>query len=303
MSSNDPYYSDPPQLKKSFVCFADILGFSQLSKEAIDSGKGDEFLFKIRNALNSAYEGVRENSSSSLSSDRFFSIKIFTDNIVVGYPIDWPTISLGESELGHMFRTFSQFQLNLALAGYLVRGGIAFGDHYMDDDIVFGDALLAAAKEDNGGGAPKITFSASAVEVLRHHLGFYGRAEYSPQSSELLQEQDGSVFINYLENAFMAFPDGPIFFEIFENHRKTLLSGFEKYSAVPAVQAKYEWAIRYHNFVCDDFIKNHPVPTDPNTDPAYGSAILHAQRLSEYKIDIETTGQPPARLTLDPILP
>lgn len=303
MTNKTPYPSEPPELRKSFVCFVDILGFSQLSIEAIESGQGSEFLKKIRNALNHAYKEVKENSKSTISSDEFFSIKIFTDNIVVGYPITSSSIGLGEPELGHMFRTFSQFQLSLAMAGFLVRGGIAFGNHYMDDDIVFGKALLEAAKEDSGGGAPKIAVSNSAVEILRHHIGFYGAPEHSPQSSVLLQEQNGSVFINYLENAFMAFPDAPIFFEVFEKHRETLLNGVNKYSDLPAVKEKYEWAIRYHNFICDEFIKNNPVPTDPETDPAYGSAIVDAQKLSDYRIDLETQGDPPVRLSLEPIMP
>jgi len=299
-TTKNPYHSNPPKLIPSFVCHVDILGYTQLSKEAITSGNGDVFLNKIRLALTEAYDRVRK-SSKGWSNNHRFSIKVFTDNIVVGYPVMNFQISLGEEELGHIFSIFSEFQVALAMEGFLVRGGIAFGNHYMDEDIVFGDALLEAVKLDSTGGAPKVSLSPSAVEVLQHHLGFYSNPEHSPQSHDLLEDSDGSVFINYLENAFIAFPEGGIFFEVFEKHRNTIVDGLKKHSGFPDVRAKYEWAARYHNFVCEDFQVKHPVPTSPDADELYAAATIEARRLTEYKIDIESLAPAPGRLKLPPI--
>ncbi|MFC1666008.1 hypothetical protein ACFL17_10380 [Pseudomonadota bacterium] len=302
MIAFDPYKSTPPELVKSFVCYVDILGFSQLSKEAITSSNGDVFLRKIHLALTRAYDRVRKNSNEWSNKQRF-SIKIFTDNIVVGYPIKHFTSNLGESELGHIFSVFSDFQVGLALEGFLVRGGIAFGDHYMDDEIVFGDALLGAVNQDSAGGAPKISLAPSAVKILQHHLGFYSDPQNSPQSQYLLEDSDNSIFVNYLERAFIAFPDAGIFFEVFEKHKKTLIEGLKKYSGNPDVRAKYEWAARYHNFVCDDFLEKNSIPTSLDVDEFYAAAVDEAQTLLEYKIDIESLAGTPSRLLLKPILP
>lgn len=284
----NPYSSDPPKLIKSFVCHVDILGYSELSKEAIFSGNGDIFLNKIRLALTKAYDRVRK-SSEGWSNKHLFSIKVFTDNIVLGYPVKDTERSVGEEELGHIFRIFSEFQVALVMEGFLVRGGIAFGKHYMDDDIVFGDALLEAVKLDSSGGAPKISLAPSAAKILQNSLGFRRASEHPPQSCDFLDDSDGSIFINYLENAFIGYPDEGVFFEVFECHRTTVVDGLKKYRGEPDVRAKYEWAARHHNFVCEDFQKKHPVPTSPDADEIYAAAASEARRLSDYMIDIEST--------------
>lgn len=291
-----------PKLALSCVCYVDILGFSQMSREAITNKRGDEFLARVRSALNSGYERMRK-SARSFSNEHRFKIKVFTDNVVVGYPIAEFSHSHGEGELGSIFDVFSEFQLGLAMEGFLVRGGISIGAHYMDDDIVFGDALLEAVEQDKTGGAPKITLSKSAVEVVRRHLGFYFDPEESPQNQVLLQDADGSIFIDYLQNAFIAFPDASVAFDAFEKHKTTLVSGLKTYRSVPGVWSKYEWASRYHNAVIDDFLAKNPVPTSPDADEIYAASAIEARALNGYKIDIESLATAPRKMILRPIQP
>lgn len=67
------------------------------------------------------------------------------------------------------------------------------------------------------------------------------------------------------------------------------------------MRSKYEWAARYHNFVCKEFAENHPIPTSPDADGLYACACEDAQRLSDYMIDIESLAAAPCRMTLTPI--
>jgi Tfp pilus assembly protein PilV len=85
--SNKPklYPDNPPKMLISVVCFVDVLGFSQLSMEAIQNGDEQKFLIKLSNALSKAYERIREHSKGWDDSESF-NIKVFTDNVVVGYP-------------------------------------------------------------------------------------------------------------------------------------------------------------------------------------------------------------------------
>lgn len=302
MKKTEVYSTKSPKLVRSFVCYVDILGYSQLSKEALKSGNGNSFLNRIKFALNEAYKRVREKSKDWNDNDRF-SIKIFTDNIVVGYPLPNFKSDYGEAELGHIFSTFSEFQLGLAMEGFLVRGGIAYGAHYMDDEIVFGDALLEAVAQDKAGGPPRISLAPSAVEVLQHHLGFYGDPGCSPQSQDVLEDFDGSIFLNYLEEAFIAFPEEGIFFDVLADHKDTIVSGLKKYKGNPDIKAKYEWAARYHNFICKEFLEKHPIPTSPDADEVYAAAVSQAQSLLEYLIDIESHAASPSRMKLRPIRP
>lgn len=284
------YSKKPPEMLSSFVCYADILGFSRLSTEALDANKGDMFLQKLRSALTKAYERLRKHAKG-FGKDQFYTIKVFTDNIVVGYPISPKGFGAGESELGDIFSTFSEFQLGLALEGFLVRGGIAFGKHYMDKDIVFGDALLEAVAQDKMGGAPCISLSTSAVKLLQHHLSFYGETNCAPQYRDLLEDADGTIFLNYLEQAFVAFPDGGIFFEFIKGHRDIIVAGLKEFKSNPGARSKYEWAARYHNFVCKEFAETHEI---------YAYAAEEAQGLLKYLIDIDSLSATPCRIKLKP---
>lgn len=288
----------------SFVCFADILGYSQLSIEANKSGQDEQFLMKLRNALSTAYERVRKHANG-WGGNEYFSIKVFTDNIVVGYPIPSYKISgdYGESELGEIFSIFAEFQVGLAMEGFLIRGGIAFGNHYMDDEIVFGDALIEAVAQDKGGGPPRISLAPSAVKMLQRHLGFYGETNWAPQFRDTLEDSDGTIFLSYLEEAFLAYPDGGIFFEVIERHRDTIIDGLKTYKGNPGVRSKYEWAARYHNFVCTEFAETNPVSHDPDADEISAAAAEEAQLLKNYLIDIEALAAVPKRINLKPIRP
>ncbi|MFC1610280.1 hypothetical protein ACFL6C_04930 [Myxococcota bacterium] len=238
-------------------------------------------------------------SARSSGDTAAFDIKIFTDNVVVGYPIR-DGRGVGEPELGHIFGVFADFQAMLAMQGHLVRGGIALGNHYMDDDIVFGDALIEAVKLDESGGAPRIALAPSAVEAVQHHLAFYGKPQSSPDYDDLLQDADGTVFLNYLEVAFVGFPDGGINLAVFEKHRNRIEGGLERFQG-KQVRPKYEWAARYHNFVCEDFADRYAsvVPSDAET----AALADHVQSLRDFIIKGVDMTNVPTRLRLNPIKP
>lgn len=298
----NPYNkSDSLTMLPSFVCYADILGYSHLSTNAINSGEAEIFLKSLRKALSSAYARIREHSKG-IADDPFYGVKVFTDNIVVGYPLHKPDWDYGEPELADILDTFSELQCSLAMEGFFLRGGIAFGDHYMDEDIVFGDALLEAVKQDKSGGAPCISLAKSAVEKVRRQLGFYGEdANWAPHHYHLLEDSDGTIFLNYLGEAFCAFPDAGPFFEVIEAHQQHVTKGLIENKAVPGIRAKYEWAARYHNFVCRNFAERHPVPTAPDSDEFNACANEEAQKLLNYIIDIESLAATPRRMSIRPI--
>jgi len=279
----------------SFVCYSDILGYSQLSKNAIKTGNGPDFLKRLRHALCNAYGRVREHSRG-WGDNSFYAVKVFTDNIVLGYPLHRPDFDEGEPEFGDILNTFAEFQAGLAMEGFFVRGGIACGEHYMDDDIVFGQALLEAVDQDKAGGPPRITIAPSALAKLDRQLGFYGDPEWAPHNKYVLKDCDGAIFLDYLSEAFCVFPEGGILFEIIEGHRQAIVEGLTVYKGNPGVRAKFEWAARYHNFICEDFAENHSVPNSPDADEVYAAAAEEAQTLLDHRIDIEALAARPSRL-------
>ncbi len=300
-----PYFSahEEPTLQPSFVCFADILGYSELSNQALSTGEGDAFLRRLSSALNSAYRRVRERANNFRTNDlRMFDIKIFTDNIVIGYPVDNVEFTQGESELAIIFQVFSEFQMELFQAGFLLRGGIAFGLHYMDNDVVFGDALLSAVKLDKNGGPPYLSLDSEAVKRVQGQLAFYGApTSGTPQHYFLREDSDGKIFVNYLSLVEGAFPDGDLLFDLIAGHRSTIESGLRDYRSIPSVRAKYEWVARYHNYYCREFAQSYPVSTSPEADPEAVAISEEAQRVLEYIIDIEAFAAEPRPLSLESV--
>src|SRR5262249_6840383 len=119
----------------------------------------------------------------------------------------------------------------------------------------------------------------SAIEFLRRHVSFYGAANHAPQYQDMLQDADGTVFVHYLNAAFAAYPDGGIFFEVLEKHRDAVVSNLQRFRGVPGVRSKFEWAARYHNFVCSEFTATHNEPEVAEHIIPEGEFVVSPQRL------------------------
>ena len=120
------YDSNNPRLIPSVVSFIDVLGFSQLGMEAINSNEGDVFLNQIHTSLNKARHAITNEMSLA-------KVKVFTDNVVIG----WPIYGDGEGELGITFLYLAEYQFLLTLDAFFIRGGVSVGDHFMDEETVF----------------------------------------------------------------------------------------------------------------------------------------------------------------------
>lgn len=268
----------------SFVCYADILGYSQLCSEALKLEQGNDFLRQLRSALSSVYFNIRERLNSRRQ--RFFSMKVFTDNIVIGFPLHDPEFEQGWPELADILDIFKEMQFTLAIHGFFIRGGITRGLHYMDDDIVFGDALLNAVALDKKGGPPRITLDSNVVKTIIDQMdSMYCHGEYV---DDILKDVDGTYYLNYLGESYRFYPQGGIYTDLIEEHKKHIILSLKKYSALPDIRAKYEWVARYHNFVCRNFAERNQIPCDPDAEEVAAFAAVEAQRLLEHIIDLES---------------
>lgn len=136
---------------------------------------------------------------------------------------------------------------HIARHGYLIRGAITVGDLYIDEDIIFGPALLEAYEaESKLATFPRVILCENAVN------------EYKPawtrKIPDLLMDSDNKVFIDYLHATVMiAYPDDRPFTEFTDGHKITIVENLQKYKNDPHIRAKYEWAAVYHNSFCDRF--------------------------------------------------
>jgi len=281
----NPYATPgPPRMRLSVVCYADILGYGSLTQHALRNGLADDFLVRLHRALSSAHQRVRQRAED-MGEYAPLAINVFTDNIVVGYPLSRAPLDNGEPEMSDTLGLFAEFQIGLAMEGFFVRGGVAYGRHYMDQDVVFGDALLEAVGLDAHGGPPRLVLAQSALHLVKQHFDSAFNIENSWYYDNLLVDIDGAVFLDYLAQAFMAFPDGGVFLPVVEAHRDSVIAGLRNYRVEHGVFDKYRWAAGYHNFVCRDFTKRHPISHDPDEDEICGAAAVQAQRLLDYVIE------------------
>ena len=248
-----PKLWDPelPEMLPAIICHADILGFTNMTRDSLKSGTEREFLIQLKKALSTTYDRLRRQATltgpfavdSSLDTKedfKVFDMKVFTDNIVVAYPYPATDIALGEPELGSLLMLFSEAQANLAEHGFFLRGAIATGLHYQDHDLVFGKALLEAVELDKSGGEPRLVIAQSVEKLILQHLEWYGGPE-SPYHYRLLEDPtDGLLFIDYLQSAFGNFPDDPVNYQLLQAHSEIVTTRLQEYADNANIRKKYE---------------------------------------------------------------
>ena len=260
----NPYTRDGHgfRLVDSVVCFLDILGYREL---VADGGEAAQRSF--HNALAESYPMMLAEMGYDPGDDYppLFALKTFTDNVVLARPIG--PRNDGESELGNVAMAVGALQTQLALKGFFVRGGIAFGPAYVDDFGVFGDALLQAYYgECQLARDPRIILCASARAQVIQHIGYYADPAHSPQNREMRQDSDGQAFVSYLEHLAPAPYEGGFALDAIATHRDVVADRLRRFRDKPILWAKYEWVARYHNHFCERYAdlcdEGYRVPLD-----------------------------------------
>lgn len=241
------YDQENPKLINSMVCTIDILGFSQMIVDSCSKGYGNKLLNEISSLINKNKQCIIPNKYSQ------GKIKIYTDNMIVGYPIK----DDGEEELDEILDNVSEYQFNLALEGLFVRGGVSVGEFYINEDIVFGPALLDAHNtESNLACYPRIVLDDKTVSRLQKYINNYD--DVAPQHKKILIGSDGQWFLNYLNTIFKYFTECNNEYEFEKVQIELLLKHKAKIEEMLSLSKKnirtwdkYVWTANYHNYFCD----------------------------------------------------
>ena len=240
------YNQEKPELVDSIVCAIDILGFSQMIIDSCNKGDGGSLLREINYLINKNKQCIIPNKYSQ------GKIKIYTDNMIVGYPIKGD----GEEELNEILDNVSEYQFNLSLEGLFVRGGVSIGDFYINEDIVFGPALLDAHNTESQLACyPRIILDDKTVERLQKYINYY---DVAPQHNKILIDNDGQWFLNYLNTIFKYYTQCSnqyeferIQLELLLRHKEKIEEMLEIHKKNTRVWDKYVWTANYHNYFCD----------------------------------------------------
>ena len=184
-----------PVHKLSYCAFLDVLGFSARIEQSFKDGLGDVLLQEFHGILAKQIATLREDTNDSL-----LYFKSFTDNIILAHPQISDDL---ESEFGFILWSMSRYQFDMAQRGFFIRGGLSIGPLFVDDNSVYGPALLDAYKlESKVAVNPIVILSDDVMALVLHHCTYY-MDEDAPQHRAVLVNPDGRFFINYLDECFL----------------------------------------------------------------------------------------------------
>ncbi len=236
-----------PRLRPSVAAYLDILGYSDYIAGVFEEGRAENELVRLRSALDVAYEHLKEQSNKQHFNGKLdFQVRSFTDNLLIGYPIPEHGDALGI--LIMVVHCVGYLQMELARGGYFVRGAISVGALYVDDDIIFGPALMEAYRaEQKLAVYPRVILCDSAEGPFRGPW-------QNRKVPGVLVDSDRRVFIDYLDGTVMiAYPDDRPFTEFLEGHKAAVVAKLKEFADKPYIRAKYDWAAIYHNAFCDTY--------------------------------------------------
>lgn len=223
----------------------DVLGFSDRQKSVANTSGALQEFQAFHAAINRGLSVLNERVDPKQEPD--WAIKVFTDNIILGYPLRWDH---HESVIATVAQSISGYQLGMAKDGYFIRGGMSFSDLYMDQNLVYGGALLEAYDlEHTIARDPRIVVSQRVKDLILEHFRYYAQPQYAPQNNYFLLDSDGQIFVHYLECCFLDKYGSQINdLDTLGSHKEHIEKGLASYARQPRVLAKYAWLANYHNF-------------------------------------------------------
>lgn len=239
-----------PSVHLSFCLFADVLGMKNSICSCGSAAESNELLQRFSTALNETRGFLKD-----LNRYTQLSYSMFSDSIVLAEPLpknpSWS--NNGRSQLGSAILLAIACQAQLTFNGFPLRGALTIDELHVSRDTIFGKALVEAhALAEEKGGPPRIVLSNSAAQYLRQYTNHIPDPGHSSWGQELLRDEDGKVFLNYLillnEEHSTAVRD-------LEKHRDMVCGGLTAHRGNRTVLEKYRWLRDYHNFFCMEFFQ------------------------------------------------
>lgn len=236
-----------PQLKDAFCVFLDVLGFTKRLEDSYSEGNKDA-LFRDFVAISKAeITKIKDKDSYGVG----IISRVFSDNILLAQPLFSEDC---EHEFWSIINSTLEYQLEMALKGFFVRGGFVRGDLFVDEEIIYGKALLDSVKiESKLALTSRILLSEDVLEKVIEHLDFYDGKINAPQYEQVFLNKDrqdclvGSGFLNYLTQLTTS---GELDAEKLMQHRDQVIGSTMNFKDNDELAYKYYWLCQYHNYFC-----------------------------------------------------
>jgi hypothetical protein len=225
------------------VTFFDILGFKELVS-AKSAGVVGEILGQLQDSA--------EVNGRPTAPEHRPTVLSFSDSIVRAVPFEAGDLAaVLHDELVDVLYA----QLNLALQGVFIRGGMTMGGLYMDAAKVFGPGLVRAYElESNYATYPRVVIDPDLVAQFKTPALPKSRSRQNPfdLSRLTLRGDDGVYFGHYLALLPLTLPMAEVCQKL-EEHRASIVTAVHALRGGPFNRAKlkYTWLARYHNRICE----------------------------------------------------
>lgn len=196
---------DNEQYSQYYVAFLDILGFKNRVKSPKSSCGDILKIFRYLDQYSNMFFICPENEIQEVK--RRIKMKVMSDSICIYTKANVP------NALHDLVSFCAIFQYNLLLVEpcVFIRGGIVFGDMYVEDDTMFGPALIEAyLLQENNAKVPRIimcknTFDRGMAEmderfkkplnnwVFRDNDAFYTLDYFSLLAGNVLQQVNKTI--------------------------------------------------------------------------------------------------------------
>ncbi|WP_031553226.1 hypothetical protein [Oribacterium sp. FC2011] len=269
-----------PRLLKAYCFFLDILGYTR----ELETVCTTEHMKQLLDALDAA-KGKFSDSSK-------YSIKFFTDNIIVGVPLRRINELEEQGMLEDEVNSYAQgpagdvvsemyadylneiiepvifYQYTMNKKGFFIRGGLSKGFLYMDDDVVYGNSLIESYHLEDAAVYPRIILSKELKEMVARimydklHLDPFKaihdqKIDDYPVIPQLLVDEKGDVFVNYLYLAIKDWDSRDVDFDKVRDHKWIIEQKIENSKSLDGhILEKYCWSAYYHNWFCRWFSDN-----------------------------------------------
>ncbi len=252
---NDDFFENgKPVHKISYCAFLDVLGFSARTRESYLKNSENNLLQEFFNIFANQLARMKEETEESL-----LYFKSFSDNVLLAHPRFSRDM---ESEFGFIIWSIQEYQLAMALKGFFIRGGLSVGRLFVDEDNVYGEALIDAYElESKVAINPMVVLCDKTMKLVDKHLTYY-YGDWAPQLKAVLVNSDGRYFINYLSECVLDSGEAwGLDVESLGTHRDRINEALLEFNDNPNVFSKFKWLSDYHNYFCDS-VSGYPNYSD-----------------------------------------
>ena len=181
---------EPLKQTPHIVAFLDFLGATEKMNNPAKNDKFLQEIYTVYNFANHILEKTKQEHHKTLK------IKIFSDNIVIAQEIN-ATNNPGDVKKAYI--DVEQFALmlytNALLNNNIIRGAISIGSLYMNNDFIFGEALLNAySGESKIANYPRIIVEKEIF--VKSGINMWNTFNPPDEENIILRDMDGELYLN-----------------------------------------------------------------------------------------------------------